>query len=131
MYFEYPIDSKQLLRKKKRIKRELLENNTSFVDVNIAILGGSTTDEIADQLELFLLHYGIRPVIYQSEYNKYYEEVLFDNPALKNLADMMANHHRALIGAAIFRRRPLDCRVRVIVQLHGVHKRMELYLHQN
>lgn len=82
MYFEYPIDGKTLLRKKKRIKRELLESGTSFVEKKVAILGGSTTDEIADQLELFLLNYGIKISVYQSEYGKYFEDAIFGNPEL-------------------------------------------------
>lgn len=82
MYFEYPIDTKMLLRKKRQIKRELLENGTAYIKKKIAIFGGSTTDEIADQLELFLLNYGIRPVIYQSEYGRYMEDALFGNPEL-------------------------------------------------
>lgn len=82
MYFDYPIDTKMLLRKKRQIKRKLLDNNTDFIEKNIAILGGSTTDEIADQLELFLLNYGIKINIYQSEYGKYMEDALFGNSEL-------------------------------------------------
>ena len=55
-----------------------------FVEKKIAILGGSTTDEITDQLELFLLNYGIRAKFYQSEYGKYMEDALFENPTLDN-----------------------------------------------
>ena len=66
--FNYPLDSKMLLRKKIRIKKELLDSNMSFIEKRIAVLGGSTTNEIVDQLELFLLNYGIKPTFYQSEY---------------------------------------------------------------
>lgn len=82
MYFDYPINTKMLLRKKKQIKRQLLEGGTAFLEKRIAILGGSTTDEIADQLELFLLNYGIKAQIYQSEYGKYMEDALFGTPKL-------------------------------------------------
>ena len=82
MYFDYPIDTKMLLRKKRHLKKELLENGAAFLDKKVAILGGSTTDEIADQLELFLLYYGIRAQIYQSEYGKYMEDALFGNEQL-------------------------------------------------
>ena len=58
--FDYPIDTKTLLRKKKQIKRQLLSTSDKFIEKKIAILGGSTTDEIVDQLELFLLNYGIK-----------------------------------------------------------------------
>ena len=66
--FQYPIDSKMLLRKKIKLKKELLSDSASFVEKKIAVLGGSTTNEIVDQLELFLLYYGIKPTFYQSEY---------------------------------------------------------------
>jgi FkbH-like protein len=82
-YLEYPIDATKILAKKKRLKRLLLEENgTTLLEKNIAILGGSTTLEIRDILELFLLDSGIKPNFYESEYNKYYEDILFDNPEL-------------------------------------------------
>ena len=62
----FPFDSKLILRKKNKIKRELLNRN-NFLDLNIAILGGSTTDEIKNILEIFLLIKGIRPKFYQSD----------------------------------------------------------------
>ena len=80
--FEYPIDSKTLLRKKIRIKKELLANSEGYPEKRIAVLGGSTTNEIVDQLELFLLHYGIRPTFYQSEYAQYWQDAMFGNEAL-------------------------------------------------
>ena len=70
--FNYPLDSKMLLRKKIRIKKELLDSNMSLIEKRIAVLGGSTTNEIVDQLELFLLNYGIKPTFYQSEYAQYW-----------------------------------------------------------
>ena len=48
----------------------------------IAILGGSTTHDVKDMLELFLLNYGIVPEFYESEYNQYYQDIMFDNPEL-------------------------------------------------
>ena len=57
-----------------------------FVDKKIAILGGSTTNDIKLILELFLLNQGIRPSFYESEYNKYYEDAVFDNAELEAFA---------------------------------------------
>ena len=37
-------------------------------------------------LELFLLNFGIKPEIYESEYNQYWEDVMFDNPELTGFA---------------------------------------------
>lgn len=79
----WPYDSEVLLRKRKSIKRQLLaRENIAYIDKRIAILGGSTTADIKDMLELFLLHAGIRPEFYESEYNKFYEDAVFGNPQL-------------------------------------------------
>jgi FkbH-like protein len=81
----YPLNTAFILRKKKSIRRELL-NRSDFLEKRIAILGGSTTTEIRDILELFLLRDGIKPVFYQSEYNKYAEDILFGNKVLEEFA---------------------------------------------
>ncbi len=80
---DYPFDSELLRRKKRKLKKILLEDSSrSFISKRIAILGGSTTDEVKDILELFLLNSGICPQFYQSEYNKYYEDGMFGNDVL-------------------------------------------------
>jgi FkbH-like protein len=63
------------------LKKELLKQ-TNLVQTRIAILGGSTTSEVKSMLELFLLAQGIQPTFYESEYNRYAEDVLFENPDL-------------------------------------------------
>ena len=63
---EYPFDAGYILSKKRRIKRELLESDKPFIEKNVAILGGSTTSEIKNILELFLLNNGIKPYFYES-----------------------------------------------------------------
>jgi FkbH-like protein len=79
----FPFAVAEILRKRQIIKKELLEQ-TNLVPSRIAILGGSTTAEIKGMLELFLLAQGIRPVFYESGYNRYSEDVLFENPDLWN-----------------------------------------------
>ncbi len=78
---EYPFDVTYLMKNKKKIKRQLLQND-NFIEKNIAILGGSTTSEIKNMLEIFLLNYGIKPTFYESEYNQYYEDAIFGNEEL-------------------------------------------------
>lgn len=81
--FTYPYDNDILLRKQKLIKRELLARRDIFyTPVRIAILSGSTVDDIKNILELFLLASGIKPVFYRSEYNKFYEDAVFGNAEL-------------------------------------------------
>ena len=81
-YFSYPIDTAALLRKKLKIKKELKDDGSKRIVKKIAVLGGSTTNEIVDQLELFLLNYGIEPLFYQSEYGQFWQDAMFGNPEL-------------------------------------------------
>ena len=84
---EYPFNAEWILKKKIKLRKSLLSDESiRFMDRRIAILGGSTTGEIKDILELFLLNNGIRPSFYESEYNKYYEDGMFDNPDLVSFA---------------------------------------------
>lgn len=79
---EFPFDSEYIIANKKKIKKELL-NKEFKVTKNIAILGGSTTSNVKQMMELFLLNYGIKCNFYESEYNKYYEDAVFSNDELK------------------------------------------------
>ena len=78
---KHPIDVATVLRKRRSLKRELLEQ-PNLVATRIAILGGSTTAEVKSMLEIFLLAHGIQPTFYESEYNRYSEDVMFENPEL-------------------------------------------------
>lgn len=81
LHFNYPLDAGKILRKKKSLKNKLLSRK-EFKSVNIAILGGSTTAEIKNILELFLLKIGLKPRFYESAYNHYYEDALFGSKEL-------------------------------------------------
>ena len=82
----YPFDPNYILENKRKLKKQLLEDSNSFVEKKIAILGGSTTSAIRQMMELFFLNNGIKPSFYESEYNKFYEDAMFDNEELKNFA---------------------------------------------
>lgn len=56
-----PFKIEDILKKKKKIKRELMQSESS-ISIKIAILGGATTNLIKEVLELFLLDAGITPV---------------------------------------------------------------------
>ena len=79
---EYPFDPGYIMKKRRSIKKELLKTDKPFIEKRIAVLGGSTTHDIIDILELFLLNYGIRPTFYESEFNQYWQDAMFDNPKL-------------------------------------------------
>lgn len=79
--FNYPLDTKTLYRKKAKIRCELSEQ-TSLLKKKIAVLGGSTTNELVNQLDNFLLYYGISAEFYQSEYGRYWQDAMFGTEEL-------------------------------------------------
>lgn len=78
---DFPFDGKTLGRKKRTLKRELLEK-VGLIEKRIAVLGGSTTHDVIDMMELFLLNNGIKPTFYESEYNQWWEDAVFGNAEL-------------------------------------------------
>lgn len=79
---EYPFDSEYILKNSKKLRRMLLAQETPWVKKKIAVLGGSTTHDIIRILEIFLLHQGIRPEFYESEYGQYFQDAMFGNEKL-------------------------------------------------
>jgi FkbH-like protein len=79
----FPFDAASIVRQRKSLLKILLKQ-TNLVPTRVAILGGSTTSEVKNMLELFLLAEGIRPFFYESGYNRYSEDVLFENRDLWN-----------------------------------------------
>lgn len=96
-----PIDPHLLLRKKKSFLRELKQKK-GLVDKRIAILGGSTTAEIKDMLELFLYEQGIRPLFYESAFNRFYEDILFPNEALEKFSPEIIYIHTSSVNIQRF-----------------------------
>jgi FkbH-like protein len=85
---QHPFDPSYLLRKHKRLTRAL-RKKAAGPKLKIAILGGSTTSEVANLLEFHLLCDGFQPELYQSAYNRYYEEAVFGSEGL----DAFAPHY--------------------------------------
>ncbi len=77
----YPFDADAIMQKRRRLLRQLKEQQGG-VNLRIAVLGGSTTSDIVKMLELFLRNRGIVPEFYESEYAQYWEDAMFDNPEL-------------------------------------------------
>ena len=61
---QYPFDADYILQNKKKLKRLLLDNQQGMIKKKIAILGGSTTSNIKQILELFLLDNKIELIYY-------------------------------------------------------------------
>ena len=79
---EYPFDSAYIMKKRRSIKKTLLSDGSARVKKNIAVLGGSTTNDIVSIMELFLLNNGIEPTFYQSEYAQYWQDAMFPGEEL-------------------------------------------------
>lgn len=78
----YPFDGAQLIKDKKKLKRELLADGSSRITKKIAVLGGSTTADIVKMLDIFLLDNGIQAEFYESEYARYWQDAVFENEQL-------------------------------------------------
>ena len=70
-----PLD--EVLSKRKSLRRKLSARQ-HLLPIRIAVLGASTTNELVDLLELWLLESGFAPTFYQSDYGRYYVEPVHD-----------------------------------------------------
>lgn len=93
-----------LLSKRKQIRRQLLEGNTAWIVKRIAILGGSTTHDVKDALDLFLLNHGIRCEYYESEYAQYWQDAIFPNAELEEFKPDIIFIHTSLRNISGFPR---------------------------
>ena len=78
----YPFDTKAILRKRRSIRKEL-SLQKDLKDIRVALLGGSTTSDILNFVEIFLLNAGFMPTFFESEYGKYFEDVVVDDSELR------------------------------------------------
>jgi FkbH-like protein len=93
----YPFHIKNILRKRKAIKTDL-SLQSGLTDIRIAILGGSTTSEIRSIAELFLLKSGFRPTFLETEYGKYFEDVVINDSNLRAFKPEIAFIHTTHIN---------------------------------
>jgi predicted enzyme involved in methoxymalonyl-ACP biosynthesis len=99
-----PIEKLQL--KRKSLRRELL-TRSNLHDVRIAVLGGSTTNELVDLLEVLLLDSGFRPTFYQSEYNRFYEDAVLEPHLIADFRPDLTYIHTTAINIQSYP--PLTC----------------------
>lgn len=90
-----------VLMKRKGLKRRLLER-AGLQPVRIAVLGGSTTNEVVDLLELWLLDAGFRPTIWQSEYGRYHVDAVHDAGELVEFKPDVVYVHTSVINIERF-----------------------------
>lgn len=82
----YRLSDYSYMMRQKREEKEQLLRSKDLQEKRIAVLCGSTFGEIKEFLEIYLLHYGIKPVFLIGEYNRFFEEACFSNDALKEFA---------------------------------------------
>ena len=79
----YPFDYATITDHRRKTRRELLNDGSTRIKKKIAVLGGSTTNDFIKTLEIFLLSEGIEPTFYESEYNRFWQDAMFENLELR------------------------------------------------
>ncbi len=115
---DYPFDHSVLTDHRKRTRRELLNDGTKRIKKKIAVLGGSTTNDIIKTLEIFLLSEGIEPEFYESEYNRFWQDAMFDNPELKEFAPDIIYIHTSYRNIASFLPEAVDSEEEIEAKLN-------------
>jgi FkbH-like protein len=100
----YSLD--ELLIKRRGLRRQLLELH-GLKDIRIAILGGTTTNELVDLFEILLLQSGFRPTFYQSEYGRYYEDAVLQPDGMIAFKPDIVYVHTCSLNIQTFP--PLSC----------------------
>ena len=96
----------EILIRRRSLRREL----SAAVDLQplrIAVLGGSTTDELVNLFELLLLSGGFRPVFHQSEYGRFYEDAVQDPQTLTDFKPDLVYVHTSCLN--VRNTPPLNC----------------------
>lgn len=90
-----------ILTRRRSLLRRLSER-PGLHPVRIAVLGGSTTQELVNLFELRLLEAGIQPEFYQSEYGRYYAEAVHDTAALEDFHPDLVYLHTSVANIESF-----------------------------
>jgi FkbH-like protein len=101
---ELSVDALFLKRKGLRRKLVLQEN---LQPIRVAVLGGSTTNEVVDMFELFLLDSGFQPTFHQSEYGRFYEDAVIDSSDLIAFAPDLVYIHTSYLN--VQSQPPVNC----------------------
>jgi len=99
---DFPFDIAALTDNRRKTRRLLLNDGSKRIKKKIAVLGGSTTNDIIKTLEVFLLSEGIEPEFYESEYNRFWQDAMFDNAELLEFAPDIIYIHTSYRNIAKF-----------------------------
>ena len=86
-----------ILMKRRSLRRELL-SRPGLQELRIAVLGGSTTEEVVNFLELLLVAEGFQPVFHQSEYGRFYDDAVHDSQALVDFKPQLVYVHTSCLN---------------------------------
>jgi FkbH-like protein len=90
-----PLD--QLLMERRTLRRRLASRD-HLQPVRIAVLGGSTTNEVVNLLELWLLESGFSPEFHQSAYGRYHVDAVYDSQALVDFKPDVVYVHTSIFN---------------------------------
>ena len=82
----------QLLLKRHGLRKKLMAS-PGLQNIRIAVLGGSTSNELVDFWELFLLNAGFLPTFHQTEYGRYQTDAVLSPEALVAFQPQMVYVH--------------------------------------
>ena len=102
----FRISLDEILLQRKKLRRELLKQE-NLKDIRIAVLGGTTTNEVVDLLEVLLLQDGFRPVFHQSEYGRFYEDAVLEPEAVAAFRPDLIYVHTCSVNIREFP--PISC----------------------
>ncbi len=97
----------ELLLRRRGLRRQL-QARDGLQRIRIAVLGGSTTNELVDLLEILLIGNGFRPVFYQSEYGRYYEDAVLEPQTVADFKPDIVYIHTCSFNIQRFP--PVSCR---------------------
>jgi FkbH-like protein len=96
----------KLLLKRRSIQRQLSARE-GLTEIRIAVLSGTTTNEVVDLLELLLLDSGFRPTFYQSDYGRYYEDAVLEPTTISTFKPDIVYIHTCSLNIQSFP--PVSC----------------------
>ncbi len=98
----YPLKNTEILKNKRKLRKELINRKIEFIEKRILLLSGSTIGETKNILELFLLKHGIKPVFLEGNYARYFEDALYPSLEMKEFKPDIVYIHTTSKNIEVF-----------------------------
>jgi FkbH-like protein len=95
-----------LLLRRRGLRRQLT-TRADLTEIRVAVLGGTTTNEVVEFLEILLLQSGFRPEFHQSEYRRFYEDAVLEPETIAEFKPDLIYIHTCSINIQRFP--PVSC----------------------